>query len=127
MSPYERPKWHTRLNKESDEQKLLIRILRIARLRCFAVPNEGRRGGRTGAGMVARGLSAGAPDLIVIDLAPSTGRPVAIELKGKGGVVSENQKRMLDLMADAGWHTIVGWGCDHTLEQLKALGFKVPT
>lgn len=121
-----RPKWHTRLGRESDEQRVLVRCLHIAGLRFFAVPNEGKRSGRTGAGMVARGLSAGAPDLIMISLAPSTGKPVAIELKGKGGALSEKQGAFLASMRGAGWHTIVAWGCDDALDKPGALGYRAP-
>jgi hypothetical protein len=92
----------------------------------MAIPNAARRSPRTAAYLKAEGMRAGSPDLILVRLAPSTGLPVAIELKRTtGGRVSEPQAAMHEALRYAGWHVIVARGCDDALAQLAAIGFRV--
>jgi hypothetical protein len=65
-------------------------------------------------GLLAQGLSPGAPDLLVFDVPTkaienSTDRyvGVAMELKSATGTLSEEQKRWLRRLSDCGWRVSV--------------------
>jgi hypothetical protein len=119
----DRPKWHSRLSTEAEEQKTLIKLLRLQGIGLFSVPNEGKRPARTSGQLNALGRTRGAPDLVLTTRAPIDGRPVAIEMKGKGGEMSPAQIAIHRQLCQDGWHALVGWGCDHAYGQLIELGY----
>ena len=107
---------------ETQEQRLLVDWLRIRRVRFFSVPNGAVLGGRNRFALLAKlraeGLLTGAPDLVLIDRAPTTGRPVAVEMKRRvGALLSNDQIRVHTLMRAAGWDVIVGWGAESAISQ----------
>ena len=69
------------------------------------------------------GFVRGAPDLVMMHLAPRDGRPVAIEMKRPGGKLSAEQRIVLDGLATAGWHTVVAMGYSDGERQLRQLGY----
>lgn len=114
---------------EHDEQAALCAWLWAHRVRFFAVPNGARLG--SGKQRFARmatlkkeGLTPGAPDLVLVDLAPCDGRPVAIEVKrAKGGRLSSWQKAMREIALGCGWHYLVARGYADGVRQLRGLGY----
>lgn len=91
----------------------------------FAIPNGGRRSGRNGFGMVQEGLRKGVPDLFLAVV----GRDgwelkepgLFIEMKRtKGGVVSEDQKKMLEILDDEGYITVVAYGATQAIEAINS-------
>jgi len=114
--------------RETDEQAVLVEYLRLRGLEVFSVPNGAIIGGRSKWALLAKlkreGLLAGAPDLVLVQRAPATGRPVCIEMKRrKTGKVSKNQKAVLPLFVRAGWHVIVARGAQDALDSLAQLGY----
>ena len=112
---------------EAAEQAALVQWLRFRGVRFFAVPNGAILGGRNRFGQMSRlrttGMLAGAPDLVLIDLAPATGQPVAIEMKRTtGGRLSDAQAAVHTAMRDAGWSVVVARGFADAVRQLAALG-----
>ncbi len=114
------------VTSEHAEQRALVARLAYSGIVALAIPNAARRSPRAAAYLKAEGMRAGSPDLILVQLAPSTGRPVAVELKRvEGGRVSESQAAMHEALRYAGWHVVVARGCDDALAQLAAAGFRV--
>ena len=114
----------TRRKPETLEQRALVTVLRAARLRFFAVPNEGRHSAAAHNHFKTLGRTAGVPDLILVDRAPIDGLPVAIEMKALKGKLTKPQKEFHAQMIDAGWHVIVGYGFRDAVDQLRQLGFE---
>lgn len=85
----------------------------------FAIPNGGRRSGRNGFGMVQEGLRKGVPDLflaVTVDDIPG----MFIEMKRvRGGVVSEEQKKMLAILGGEGYKTIVAYGAAQAIAAIN--------
>jgi hypothetical protein len=70
-------------------------------------PNGGQRSALSGAQMKALGVSKGFPDLIV-----ATDRPLAIEMKAKGGRIAPEQSAWLARLDATGWLTAVCWSSE---------------
>lgn len=119
----------TRLDgREGPETAVVVGWLRARRLRFFGVPNGAYLGGRNRYAVVgklkAEGLLPGAPDLVLIDRAPRTGQPVALEMKRlSGGRLSSAQKSVIASMEDAGWAVVVGHGALDAISKLHELGY----
>jgi hypothetical protein len=74
--------------------------------------------------MKNEGLLPGAPDLIVMKLAPD-GRPVAIEMKrDRYGKLSEHQLTVIPQMRDEGWIVVVPSGAMDAIRQLDHIFFE---
>lgn len=68
-----------------------------------------------GMALRAQGVLSGVPDLI-IPHARGKYHGLAVELKVKGGSLSDEQKYVLDWFAREGWFTAVCWSLDGFLE-----------
>ena len=113
---------------EADVQQTLCEWLRFRRVRYFAVPNGAILGGYNRYAQISRlkrtGLMTGAPDLVLIDRAPTTGRPVVIDVKrARGCRLSSAQTAASTMFDRAGWHYIVAWGFDSGVNQCIRLGY----
>ena len=114
---------------EHEEQVTLCEWMWAHKIRYFSVPNGARLSNRLNRyahiyRLKREGLTPGAPDLVLVDLAPSDSRPVAIELKRRsGGSLSVMQRAMRDIAIGAGWHHILAYGAQDAVEQLMRLGF----
>ena len=118
------------LPSEADEQQALVNWCRAHGIALFSVPNGMNLHGGSRFGAVARakqtGLLPGAPDLVLIPLAPATGRPVAVEMKRrKRSSPSEAQQSVHRLMRAAGWEVVVAYGADDAIACLRCLGYGV--
>lgn len=98
--------------KEHEIQATFIRWVKLAekadwRLKLlFAVPNAGRRTRAEAAWMIAEGLRAGVPDIILpYPSGPFVG--LAIEFKRPGETTSEKQDEYIPLLVDAGWLVVI--------------------
>lgn len=116
---------------ESQEQISFFRRLctrkyqsRPLRVYCYAVPNAGTAGTRqamlAGVRRKAEGVTAGVPDAeCMIAIPPYTG--LHIEFKRRDGTpsdVSNEQRSMLQLLAECGRKCVVAFGCDHAWREL---------
>lgn len=121
---------------EHDHQAMIVKWLRAHGHECFAVPNEQGGSGqyRRASWLRAQGKLKGAPDLVVMELAPVVGvksedkpqnwAPVAIETKKpKGPAAEEHQRKVHKRMRAAGWIVLTPKGYDDAVAQLKGLGF----
>lgn len=76
---------------------------------------NGRRVSPQGMKLRAQGVLPGVPDL-VIPHARGGYHGLAVELKVKGGTVSDEQKYVLDWFEREGWFTAVCWSLDGFIE-----------
>lgn len=112
---------------EQREQILLSRLLDAARLTWCHVPNGGRRDQRAARMMVASGAKAGVPDVLLFSPPPSLPACVgtALELKTQKGELSPEQRGWLEALGRLGWATVVAYGWEDAIEQLRGLGYAV--
>lgn len=86
----------------------------------FAIPNGGRRSGRNGFSMVQEGLRKGVPDLflaVIVHNQPG----LFIEMKRtKGGVLSEDQKKIIDILEREGYKVVVAYGAAQAIEAINS-------
>jgi hypothetical protein len=112
---------------ETYEQTTVVTWLERRGYTVFAVPNGGLRTGREAKKLEREGVRAGAPDLILVNMAPVNGRPVMIEMKRKrGGQYSPEQLKMHEIARREKWNVITcppGKAGVWVIEQLQQLGF----
>lgn len=92
----------------------------------MSIPNGAKLGGNRYAQMrklMHEGFLPGAPDLVMMTLAPRDGKPVCVEVKRPGGKLSTAQRIVLDGMLLAGWHVVVAYGFEDGERQLRRLGY----
>ena len=110
--------------KEHEIQAVFIRWVRLAektdwRLKLlFAVPNAGRRTRAEAAWMLAEGLRAGVPDIMLpYPSGPFCG--LAIEFKVPGKPTSEKQDEYIDLLLDASWLVVICTDSEAAIRTVK--------
>lgn len=115
---------------EHHAQAALVRWLAAQGILAMAIPNGARRNPRQAAWLKAEGMIAGAPDLVLAQMALINGvrRPVAIEMKrANGGRVSVSQERVHYCLVTCGWIVLVCYGLDDAIRQVSDLyGWSVP-
>lgn len=111
---------------EEVEQKTVAAWLRLHRICFIHVPNGGKRGKAEAGIFKALGVSAGFPDLLILDPPPNApGRAgMAIEMKRvKGGTVSPEQKEWLAALEQRNWITQVCKGATEAIKTLEIFGY----
>ena len=123
---------------EDQEQEAFVQWLRLKGYPHFRVPNETyTRSWSQKAKNKKLGVSSGVPDLfIAVPFPPPhliiahkdrddevrNKTLVAIEMKRKkGGVTSENQKKWIKTLNEAGVQTVVCKGCDAAIEFIESI------
>lgn len=123
---------------EDQEQEAFVQWLRLKGYPHFRVPNETyTRSWSQKAKNKKLGVSSGVPDLFVAVPFPPphliiahkdrddevrNKTLVAIEMKRKkGGVTSENQKKWIKTLNEAGIQTVVCKGCDAAIEFIESI------
>ena len=77
----------------------------------FAIPNGGHRHPAVAAKLKAEGVTAGIPDLMLtIPVHPYHG--LFIELKARGGRLTDSQRAHLERLRDRGYHAVCCVGFD---------------
>lgn len=96
-------------HEEDALQRACVRWLRLAHPRVFAFhcPNGGKRNLAEAARFKAMGVIPGIPDLLILE-----GRGLAVELKSKKGVLTDNQKTVHELLRSRGWAVAVARDLD---------------
>jgi hypothetical protein len=85
----------------------------------WAIPNGGARHIRTAVKLKAEGVVAGVPDLFL--MIPKNGwHGLFIEMKIKGGKVSDNQKEFMGLATLLGYQSVVCYGFDDAKNAITA-------
>jgi dienelactone hydrolase len=107
---------------EHYEQVALVRRLRRAGVLFCAIPNGGFRTRREATRLVAEGLEAGAPDLLVFE-GPMRG--IAIEMKSSKGRVAPKQKTWHEALRSRGWIVVVAYSADEAVEAMAKVGVVV--
>jgi VRR-NUC domain len=109
---------------EDQEQEAFVKWLDDNGYPRFRVPNETYTKSHKQRNKNKKlGVSSGVPDLFVVVPADySDHRLVAIEMKRrKGGVTSENQKKWIKTLNEAGIQTVVCKGCDAAIEFIESI------
>jgi hypothetical protein len=90
--------------------------MQYPKVRIFAVPNAAMRDYKLAAYLVAEGLTAGVPDLLVLDW------KLGIEMKRvKGSTISDEQRGWELYLRGIGWHHIYAYGCKDAIEKVQQL------
>lgn len=115
---------------ELSEQAIVVSALRKAGYLVFAVPNGHVRTKRQHITAKLEGVSAGVPDLMIIDAPPARAElcGTALEMKRAHAVPSDlrdTQVAWLDAFAQRKWAAVVGLGAEDALAKLRALGYRV--
>lgn len=114
---------------EHFEQVTVVRVLDRAGIAYFAVPNGGERKLREAVKLKREGVTEGAPDLVMVKLAPNNMRPTMIEMKKKTGArYSPAQLALHETARLEGWNVLappVGQAAQWVLTQLRSLGYPV--
>jgi hypothetical protein len=100
---------------EHVEQSLFVQWFRRSypNVLIFAIPNGGARSKATAGRLKVEGVVAGVPDLFCPEW------KLWIEMKRtKGGVVSAEQKGMIDYLQSVGYRAIVCKGAEHAKAQI---------
>ena len=101
---------------EHEEQKNFVKWFRqqYKGVRIFAVPNAAMRDYKLAAYLVAEGLTAGVPDLVILEW------KLCIEMKRtKGSTISEDQKSWATYLEGIGWTHFFGYGCMDAINKVK--------
>ncbi len=109
--------------RELAEQVALASRLDRAGLLWCHVPNGGRRGRREAVALQASGVKAGVPDVLIFTPPPAGGVGVALELKAIDGAAAPEQRQWLARLHVCGWATVVVYGVDDAVAQLRMLGY----
>lgn len=109
---------------EHDEQKALIRVCKLHEKKypglelLFAIPNGQKRTIGVAKKLKAEGVKAGVPDLF-LPVPRGECHGLFIELKAKGGRVSNLQNQMLTELSRHGYACIVAFGWEHAWNEIQ--------
>ncbi len=84
----------------------------------FHIPNGGYRNIATAKRLKAEGVKSGVPDLL-LPVPRGSYSGLFLEVKTKGGVVSDNQERWLKSLNEQGYLALVVYSFDETICVLK--------
>jgi len=111
---------------EEAEQMALVQWLELHGIKYTHVPNEGKHKVQYRAKQKRLGVKAGVPDILIFDRPPACPDNVgaAIELKRrKGGTLTAEQKKWLEVLSQKGWAVAVCRGADEAIKFLESLGY----
>ncbi len=119
------------LPSESDEQKAVVKWLRTLGYTPMAIENEQTIQPKQSADRwrianhrKAMGQQRGAPDFLIVEPSPFTGRRVVVEMKKrKGGRIKDHQKEIHEMMRRYDYEVVVGFGSDDARMKLQELGY----
>lgn len=83
----------------------------------FHVPNGGKRNAREAARFKALGVKAGVPDLF-LPVVRGDFHGMFVELKAKGGRLSDNQKSWLTKLGKQGYYAVVCYGFEDAADEI---------
>ena len=108
--------------REEFEQEALAEYLDERGIPFFSTQN-GAKVSRSVANRAKKeGMKSGVPDIIFVRTTDMH-NPCALEMKRqKGGVLSHEQKSMIEVMRSEGWHVIVAKGARDAIKQLEEVG-----
>jgi hypothetical protein len=122
---HRRVKNATRGNTEETIQRHVVAALRTAGVLFFHVPNASKSTPQYRAKLAALGLSAGVPDLIILDPPPKLlhKHGAALELKTEKGRASTEQAAWLLALRERGWDAQFAYGLDEAIGWLREWGY----
>lgn len=110
---------------EAWHQAALARYLDAAGLLWCHVPNGGHRSTREAVELRLHGVKAGVPDVLIFTPTTNAPKGTALELKSTSGSLAPEQRTWLSALAAVGWATVVAYGYEDALMQLRSLGYEV--
>ena len=84
----------------------------------YAIPNAGKRSIGAARYMQAEGMKSGIPDLCLC-CARHGYHGLYIEMKVRGGKLTDNQKRYITLLQEQDYLAIVAWGADEAIKIIE--------
>lgn len=115
----DRPK--RRKHEEASMQEVLVRDLRLLLPKgafVFHCPNGGERNPLEAARLKRQGVVAGIPDLLIVH----AGRVCGLELKSRGGRLSDEQRNVIDILRNAGMRVEIARSHGEALDRIREMG-----
>lgn len=109
---------------EHQEQAALMKMCKLSMRKypelalIHAIPNGGQRHIAVAAKLKAEGVKAGVPD-IFLPAPRGNSHGLYIELKARGGKVSEAQREMLAALAGQGYACLVAYGWEQAWNEIE--------
>ena len=110
---------------EHQEQAALMQMCRLHEKKypglelIHAIPNGGQRHIAVAAKLKAEGVKAGIPD-IFLPVPRGNAHGLYVELKAKGGKVSDAQRDMLAALSKQGYACLVAYGWEQAWKEIEA-------
>lgn len=110
---------------EHEEQVALFKVMKLHEKQypglelAYAIPNGGHRHPAVAAKLKAEGVKAGVPDLF-IPVPRGNAHGLYVELKAKGGTVSDAQRTMMAVLSKQGYACIVAYGWESAWGEIEA-------
>lgn len=99
---------------EAHEQIAVVEYCRYRHIPVFHIPNEGKRSPKSGAYLRKLGMESGIPDLC-IPVARGQYHSLYIEMKAKGGRITDRQKLWIKQLQSEGMCACVCYGADNAI------------
>ncbi len=108
---------------EASMQRSVVEYCRLRKIKIVAIPNGGKRGLKEAYFLKLEGVSAGFPDLFVVEMRGGYGG-LFIELKYGKNKPTESQKQWINYLNSVGYLAVVCYSCEEALETInKYLAF----
>lgn len=103
------------MQNESIEQAKVIQYCKLRKIKIFAIPNGGKRNYKEAYFLKKSGVSAGVPDLFVA-YPNRKYHGLFIEMKYGKNKPTENQKKWIDYLNNAGYLACVCYGANEAIK-----------
>lgn len=106
------------MQRESVEQRKLIKYCNLRKIKIFAIPNGGKRDYKEAYFLKLEGCSAGVPDLFV-PVPKGKYHGLFIEMKYGNNKATENQNRWIKYLNSVGYLAVVCYGCENAIKTIE--------
>lgn len=104
---------------EAEEQAAVVQYLELKGIPFYHVPNERKCSPQAGARLKAQGVRPGVPDLC-IPVPSGKYHALYIEMKAKGGRITEHQRKWIEVLRHYGNFAAVCYGADNAMALIDA-------
>lgn len=107
-----------RILSEAEEQIQVVEYCELKGIPIYHIPNERKCSAKAGARLKAQGVKAGVPDLC-IPIPNDKYHALYIEMKAKGGKITNQQKQWIELLRSNGNLAVVCYGAKNAIALIE--------